>query len=130
MDDLAYYLAGAATLVAAVVKLLQTRGQSRTRGLLYLCGLLFSLGLAATLLAPSTLRAGARFEPIPNLTRLIGNELAAGAVFCLLGLLAHAAYPDDVARRRMAGQVWILAGATVLTPLCSSRRGRRSPSTS
>jgi hypothetical protein len=123
MDDLAYYLAGVVTLVAAVAKFLQSRGQPRRPGLLYLCGLLLALGLAAILLAPATLRLGAALEPIPNLTRLIGNELAAGAVFCLLGLLAHAAYGDDTARRRMRVQAWVLAGAaTAMAALFLSTR--------
>lgn len=111
MDDLAYYVAGLMTLLAAAVKLAHTR--TRKPGVLYLCGLLGFLGLAAIALAPSTLRLGARIEPVPNLTRLVGNALAVCAVFCLLGMLAHAAYPDETARRRMRGQVWVLAVAAV-----------------
>lgn len=111
MDDLAYYLAGVLTLVAAAVKLGHAR--ARTPGVFYLCGLLGFLGLAAITLAPTTLRLSASVEPVPNVTRLVGNLLAIGAVFCLLGMLAHAAYPIETARRRMRGQVWVLAAAAI-----------------
>lgn len=112
MTEIAY-LAGIAALVAAAVKLRQTRGHPRAPGVRYLCGLLLCLGSAAIVLAPPTLRLGARLEPMPNLTRLVGNELAVAAVFCMMGLLAYAARPDAIARSRMSLQVWI-AGAAAL----------------
>jgi hypothetical protein len=64
-------------------------------------------------LAPTTLRLGAQVEPTPNLTRLLGNALSAGAVFCTLGMLAYANRPAEVARRRMQSQVWLLATTVV-----------------
>lgn len=110
MADLAYYVAGFLAILTGVVKLLGIRGRSLSR--LYLGWALVCLGLAGVVLAPATLRAAASVEPIPNLARLIGNALSAGAVFCTVGMLVFAAHSADDARRRTHRQAGILA-ATV-----------------
>jgi hypothetical protein len=109
MADLGYYVAGVIAILAAIVKLLQARGRPHAPGPFYQGGMLLCLGLSAVVLAPTTLRLGAQVEPTPNLTRLLGNALSAGAVFCTLGMLAYAHRQAEVARRGMRSQVWLLA---------------------
>jgi hypothetical protein len=99
MSSVAYYAAGLIAITATLAKLLIAR--KRSPGLRYLCGALLCLGLSAAMLAPDTLQLGARIEPTPNLTRLVGNGLSAGAVFCMVGVLAYAAHAAEPARRRM-----------------------------
>lgn len=125
MADLAYYVAGLIAVLAAAAKLAQSRQRPRPPGLLYLSAGLLFLGLSSVMLAPTSLRLGAGVEPIPNLTRLIGNALTAGAGFCIVAVLAHAAHGADVAVRRIRVQIWIL-GATVavMTVLLIAARTR------
>lgn len=111
MADLAYYVAGLVAIVAAVAKFTDARARPRSPGAVYLCGVLAFLGLSAVLLAPATLRFGAGFAAAPNLTRLIGNAATATAVFCMVGLLAHAAHPGNMARNRVRVQTGVLVGA-------------------
>jgi hypothetical protein len=113
MADLAYYVAALVAIATAVVKLLRAGQRPYPEGVRYLCGAQICLGLAAATLAPGTLRLGSHIEPIPNLTRLIGNSLAAAAVFGMLGVLAFAAHPSDIARRRMQVHRYVLAVALV-----------------
>jgi hypothetical protein len=114
METVIYYLAAAGSLAGAGYKLFQTRGtQARSPGLLYLAGVLAALGLAAALLAPGTLRALSRIEPIPNLTRLAGNSATMIAVFCMLGMLAYSVHPAERAKKRMRIQRLILVPALV-----------------
>jgi hypothetical protein len=112
--DLAYYVAGLIAVLAAAAKLAQSRTRPPPPGLLYLCAGLLCLGLSAVVLAPASLRLGAAAEPVPNLTRLIGNGLTAGAVFCVVAVLAHAADVAEVAKRRIRVQSYLLV-ATVAT---------------
>jgi hypothetical protein len=65
-------------------------------------------------LAPNTLKAVAAVEPVPNLTRLVGNSLTLLAVFSMVGVLTHAAQPADRARRSMRTQVVILVVSLVV----------------
>jgi hypothetical protein len=59
------------------------------------------------------LRFGASIEPTPNLTRLIGNGLLAGAAYCMIGVLAYAAHAAEPARRRMRTQIYVFVGTIV-----------------
>lgn len=125
MADLAYYLAGVVAVLAAVLKVLKTRGQRWSPGMSYLVGELVCIGVSAVLLAPSTLRLCARLEPLPNLTRLIGNVLTAASVFCMLGVLAYAAQPAEAARRRLRGQRYVfVTTAVVMAALLVTARTR------
>lgn len=123
MTSVAYYVAAIIAILAAVTKWVQTRKPPRRPGVLYLCGVLVCLGLAATALAPATLRLGSHIEPTPNLTRLVGNVLALGAVFCMLRMLAQTIRPADA--RRTAFQACVLAvviaAMTVLLVLAHTR---------
>ena len=114
MASVLYYLAGFLTALAACYKLGQTFRRDHTPGLSYICGVLVSLALSAVLLAPNTLKAAAAIEPVPNLTRLIGNNLTLIAVFSMVGVLTYAGQPVDRARRSMRIQVVILGVAMVL----------------
>ncbi|MEC3980922.1 MAB_1171c family putative transporter [Amycolatopsis sp. H20-H5] len=125
METVIYYLAAAGSLVAAGHKLWQTRGEPRSPGLRYLVGVLAALGLAAALLAPGTLRAASRIEPIPNLTRLAGNSATMIAVFAMLGMLACSAHPAERARRRMRAQLLILVPALVAMVVLLAVSGTR-----
>jgi hypothetical protein len=111
--DLGYYIAGFVAVLAACLKLFVGRERERPAGAYYLDGVLACLGLSGIVLAPTTLRAAATIEPIPNLTRLVGNGLTAGAAFCMVALLAHAAYPAAQVRRRVRAQAAILFVALI-----------------
>lgn len=125
MADLAYYLAGAIAILAATLKLAKARGLPRSTGLSYLAAELVSIGIAAILLAPSTLRFCARLEPLPNLTRLIGNVLTTVSVFCMLGVLAYASQSAQTARRQLRGQAYVLITTTIaMSALLISARTR------
>ena len=113
MADLAFYLAGLLAVLVGLGKLLPARGRPRSPGRAYLCGALVCLGLAGVALAPGTLRAAAPVEPIPNLTRLIGNAVTVAGVFSTTGLLEVAALPAEQASRRMRRQAGVLVAVLI-----------------
>ncbi|HEX5115762.1 MAG TPA: MAB_1171c family putative transporter [Pseudonocardiaceae bacterium] len=125
MTNLAYYVAALIAVATAVLKVVRSGRPPYPEGVSYLCGAQICLGLSAATLAPATLRLGSLIEPIPNLTRLIGNSLAAAAVFGMLGVLAFAAHPPDTAHRRMRVHRYVLGVALIaMTVLLVSARTR------
>ncbi|WP_370973812.1 MAB_1171c family putative transporter [Amycolatopsis sp. cg9] len=109
MVDLLAYLCSALTLAGAAAKILSTRGISMSTSRKYLVAAMVCFALALAVTAPATLAAARWLEPVDNSVRLLGNALAMGAAFCLIGVLNHAGAGPD-ARRRSVISAAALAG--------------------
>lgn len=100
MTDVVIYAICAVGAFAALWKALQARVSHARSSLLYMAGALGFFALAVAALTPTTLRAAAHIEPIPNLTRLVGNSLLALGLLCVHGTLSHLVGDDSADRGR------------------------------
>ncbi|MDP9641245.1 hypothetical protein J2S53_001190 [Actinopolyspora lacussalsi] len=107
LSSLLMYGVGTTALLAAAYRFRSARG-ARTPGVVHLCGAIAGVGLSAVLSAPSTLAAAAPIEPIPNVTRLLANDLAMVAAWCVQGLLLHLVLPPERASAALRRQTVVL----------------------
>lgn len=128
-------MGGIASIVGYLVALLAVfaglhiavgaQGRQRTASRVYLAAALCAIATALVLAAPVTLAASARLEPIPNVTRLVGDAIAMCAAWCVLAMLAHAIGPPATASRRTAIAAGVLiAWVTAMTVLLIAARTR------
>jgi hypothetical protein len=82
-----------------------------------MCSFLICFGMGLTVMAPATLTAAAAVEPVPNLTRLVGNALEMAAA-ASLSLCAYSVIGPEFARRRRVRVLAVLGGC-VTTMLVS-----------
>lgn len=119
MSSAASYLACALAVIVAGYKLFRARNETGNQAMAIrcLCGFFLCLGLGMTVMAPMTLIAAGGIEPVPNLTRFLGNALEMCAAHFLL-LLAHAVESPARARARLpALRAVLAAGVTAMGAL-------------
>lgn len=122
--SVAGYLAATAALVVSSMILVGGRGR-RTASRCYLALALATIAPALALAAPITLAATASIEPIPNITRLVGDTLAMLGAWCVLAMLAHTVGSPATRRSRIRWQAGILvASVAVMTTLLAAARTR------
>ncbi|MFK0249586.1 MAB_1171c family putative transporter [Amycolatopsis azurea] len=109
------YAGALLAIAAAVSKYLAARGSGRpwTRARLFLILGLLLLGTALALGAPATTRLTLSYEPVPNMTRLVGDVLAMGAACCLLALSTMAPGRDPHPYRRITSHAAALLAAAL-----------------
>ncbi|MQA12037.1 MAG: hypothetical protein GEU98_26575 [Pseudonocardiaceae bacterium] len=103
MSSALSYLAAAIAILSSGYKLISAGGVRAAPGARYLCAMLALLGVSTAVMAPASLIAASRIEPVPNFTRLLGNGFGMAAAFCLLGLLAHTVGTGSRVRLRWQG---------------------------
>jgi hypothetical protein len=102
-------------VVLALWKALQARTGETRISLLYATGFLASLAAATGLLAPESQLFISRFEPVPNLSRLVGNVATSFGAVCVHGMTVHLRWRDSaLARRRQARIVVGFVAASVV----------------
>jgi hypothetical protein len=121
----AYYAVAVIAAAAAGYKYAQGRGGAANPGSLYLCGTISCMALTLVALAPLTLTAASRVEPVPNLARLIGNGIAVIAAYCMHGMLAYAVLPPHRARRRLRLEAGLAAVVLVAMTVLLTSAGTR-----
>ena len=103
MVETANYWASGIVILVAGHRLVTARRTSATATLRYMCSFLICFGMGLTVMAPATLTAAAAVEPVPNLTRLVGNALemaaAASLSLCAYSVIGPLANPDAKASR-------------------------------
>jgi hypothetical protein len=92
------YCACGLTVAVAGSSLVRARRDGRGAGPRYLSAFFVCLGLGLAVMAPPTLVLAARFEPVPNLARLVGNGLEMAAAYFLGALGCAIATPERTRR--------------------------------
>lgn len=112
------YVAAVSALAAAFHTIAGARGHVPAPSRVYLAFALGTIATALTLSAPGTLALTALFEPVPNITRLIGDALAMVAAFCVLAMLAHTvASPTTAVRRTMIAAIVLVGCVAAMVAL-------------
>ncbi|MFI9504940.1 MAB_1171c family putative transporter [Nocardia sp. NPDC052566] len=100
MIDSVKYAVCALCLIIAISKGIQHHRRKDTNpASCYAISCFVLLGLAAVVIAPSTLRFASAFEPLPNLTRWLGNSIVIAAGWCVFAILAYTVRDPGNARR-------------------------------
>lgn len=99
MISAANYTGSVLVAVLAGYKLLRAPREPASAPVRHVCAFLLFLALGLTVMAPASLTAASRAEPVPNLARLAGNALELAAARSV-ALFAYSVVSPDLARRR------------------------------
>ncbi|KAA2253901.1 hypothetical protein F0L68_32030 [Solihabitans fulvus] len=125
MPDVAAYLSCAVVVLVCGYKLVAARGGPANPLLRYVCGVGLCLGVNMAVLAPGTIAAVGRVEPVANLAPLVGDRFTMAALG-FLALAGRAVQSGQPGRRAVRWHLVVGGGLSLASVVLFLAAGTRN----